>query len=74
MVVRLLLRRTADLIPSTCMYCPNSIICSILMSLADAFSPMLYALSGNWVRDVHERYGASGNNHESVDSGHGRDV
>lgn len=44
------------------------------MSATDAFPPMLYALSGTWVRDVHERYGAPGNNHEPVDPGHGRDV
>ena len=28
---------------------------------------MLYTLPGNWVRDVHERYGASSDDHESVD-------
>lgn len=44
------------------------------MSAADAFPPMLYTLSRNWLRDVHERYGASGDNHESVDSGNGGDV
>lgn len=74
MVVHLLLRRAADHVPSTRVYSSNSIIRSILMSAADAFPPMLYTLSRNWLRDVHERYGASGDNHESVDSGNGGDV
>lgn len=74
MVVHLLLRRTADHIPSTCVYCLHSIIRSILMSSADAFPPMLCALSRNWVRDVHERHGASGDNHEPVDPCYSRDV
>lgn len=55
-------------------YVPFFLLLIFIRVFADPFPPMFNAVPGNWMRNVHQRHGAPGDDNEFINFGGRRDV